>query len=157
MSIMSASAEELTPQLETVRSSLRSVISGQLGHQLRQLASKLSSLSTLSKLSLGCGAGILIYWLFHSSSSGSSKHKSLTSLQPVRKKRVRQSSTSTWQLTSDTSSVVSRPSYNWAELQKASVSDQESVVSGATLVDGTHLAPQQLGLMGMEALETVIR
>ena len=156
MSIMSASAEELTPQLETVRSSLRSVISGQLGHQLRQLASKLSSLSTLSKLSLGCGAGILIYWLFHSS-SGSSKHKSLTSLQPVRKKRVRQSSTSTWQLTSDTSSVVSRPSYNWAELQKASVSDQESVVSGATLVDGTHLAPQQLGLMGMEALETVIR
>ena len=52
---------------------------------------------------------------------------------------------------------MSRPSYNWAELQKASVSDQESVVSGATLVDGTHLAPQQLGLMGMEALETVIR
>jgi len=52
---------------------------------------------------------------------------------------------------------VSRPSYNWAELQKASVSDQDSVVSGATLVtDGTHLTPQQLGLMGMEALETVI-
>ena len=36
-------------------------------------------------------------------------------------------------------------------------SDQDSVVSGATLVDGTQLAPQQLGLMGMEALETVIR
>ena len=31
------------------------------------------------------------------------------------------------------------------------------MVSGATLVDGTQLAPQQLGLMGMEALETVIR
>ena len=30
-------------------------------------------------------------------------------------------------------------------------------MSGATLVDGTQLAPQQLGLMGMEALETVIR
>jgi len=29
-------------------------------------------------------------------------------------------------------------------------------VSGQTLVDGTQLAPQQLGLMGMEALETVI-
>ena len=38
------------------------------------------------------------------------------------------------------------------------MSDQDSVVSGATLVtDGTHLTPQQLGLMGMEALETVIR
>ena len=36
------------------------------------------------------------------------------------------------------------------------MSDQDSVVSGQTLVDGTHLAPQQLGLMGMEALETVI-
>ena len=35
-------------------------------------------------------------------------------------------------------------------------SDQDSVVSGQTLVDGTQLAPQQLGLMGMEALETVI-
>ena len=35
------------------------------------------------------------------------------------------------------------------------VSDQDSVVSGQTLVDGTQLAPQQLGLMGMEALETV--
>ena len=30
------------------------------------------------------------------------------------------------------------------------------MVSGQTLVDGTQLAPQQLGLMGMEALETVI-
>ena len=37
------------------------------------------------------------------------------------------------------------------------MSYQDSVVSGATLVDGTQLAPQQLGLMGMEALETVIR
>ena len=75
-----------------------------------------------------------------------------------RKKRIKQTSTSTFQLTSETSSIsgVSRPSYNWAELQKASVSDQDSVVSGATLVDGTHLATQQLGLMGMEALETVI-
>ena len=36
------------------------------------------------------------------------------------------------------------------------MSDQDSVVSGQTLVDGTQLAPQQLGLMGMEALETVI-
>ena len=51
---------------------------------------------------------------------------------------------------------MSRPTYNWAELQKHSVSDQDSVVSAATLVDGTQLAPQQLGLMGMEALETVI-
>ena len=74
----------------------------------------------------------------------------------VRYERSLKSSTSTWQLSSEAGSV-SRPSYNWAELQKASVSDQESVVSGATLVDGTHLAPQQLGLMGMEALETVIR
>merc|ERR1712232_1004579 len=50
-------------------------------------------------------------------------------------KRIRQSSTSTWLPSETGSSVVSRP----------------------TLVtDGTHLTPQQLGLMGMEALETVI-
>jgi len=48
------------------------------------------------------------------------------------------------------------PTYNWAELQKQSVSDQDSVISSATLVDGTSLTPQQWGLMGMEALETVI-
>ena len=29
-------------------------------------------------------------------------------------------------------------------------------ISAATLVDGTPLTPQQLGLMGMEALETVV-
>ena len=48
--------------------------------------------------------------------------------------------------------------YNWAELQRGagSITDKESVASGATLVDGTPLTPQQLGLMGMEALETVV-
>ena len=30
------------------------------------------------------------------------------------------------------------------------------IISAATLVDGTPLTPQQLGLMGMEALETVV-
>ena len=151
---MSVLAEDLSPPLETVRSSVKTMITGQLGSQLRQLAAKLSSMSRLSKLSLGCGTGLLLCWFYF---SGSSNQRKPLPLQPIRKKRVRQTSTSTFQLTSDTSSMVSRPSYNWAELQKASVSDQESVVSGATLVDGTQLAPQQLGLMGMEALETVIR
>ena len=30
------------------------------------------------------------------------------------------------------------------------------IISAATLIDGTPLTPQQLGLMGMEALETVV-
>ena len=30
------------------------------------------------------------------------------------------------------------------------------MTSAATLIDGTPLTPQQLGLMGMEALETVV-
>lgn len=54
---------------------------------------------------------------------------------------------------------LSISSYNWSELQRQSVppiSDKDSITSGATLVDGTPLTPQQLGLMGMEALETVI-
>jgi len=49
-------------------------------------------------------------------------------------------------------------SYDWIELQKkaAVIGDKESVTSAATLIDGTPLTPQQLGLMGMEALETVV-
>jgi len=58
--------------------------------------------------------------------------------------------------------------YNWSELQKASAADATYGVNcgigtsgeggtGMTLVDGvTPLTPQQLGLMGMEALETVV-
>ena len=48
--------------------------------------------------------------------------------------------------------------FNWAELQReaGSVTDKDSVTSAATLIDGTPLTPQQLGLMGMEALETVV-
>lgn len=50
--------------------------------------------------------------------------------------------------------------YNWAELQRMATASSvvsDSVVSGATLViDGTRLSPQQLGLMGLEAMETVV-
>jgi hypothetical protein len=48
--------------------------------------------------------------------------------------------------------------YNWAELQKeaGSITEKDSITSAGTLVDGTPLTPQQLGLMGMEALETVV-
>lgn len=148
--------EGLSPPLESLRHSVQGLVSGQLRGQMRLLLSRLSSLSRLGKFSLGAGAGFLFWWLFVR--QGQRTPRPPASLQPLRKKRGRHSSTSTWQLTSDSGSVsgISRPSYNWAELQKASVSDQDSVVSGATLVDGTQLAPQQLGLMGMEALETVI-
>ena len=46
-------------------------------------------------------------------------------------------------------------SYNWSELQRAS-GGSDSASASVTLVDGTPLSPQQLGLMGMEALETVV-
>ena len=166
-------APGLSPPLESLRHSVQGLVSGQLRGQMRLLFTRLSSLSRLGKVTLGAGAGLLFWWLFVR--QGQKAQRPPASVQSLRKKRGRQSSTSTWQLTSDSGSVsgISRPSYNWAELQKASVSDQvssqpsvardfigcsqDSVVSGATLVDGTQLAPQQLGLMGMEALETVIR
>jgi len=47
-------------------------------------------------------------------------------------------------------------SYNWSELQKASQFNDTESSASVTLVDGTPLTPQQLGLMGMEALETVV-
>ena len=60
----------------------------------------------------------------------------------------------------DSSSKRGNTTYDWIDLQrKAATSnfDKESVTSAATLViDGTPLTPQQLGLMGMEALETVV-
>ena len=60
---------------------------------------------------------------------------------------------------SSSSTSFPYPTYNWAELQRGAAhqapSDADSVASAATLVDGTPLTPQQLGLMGMEALETV--
>ena len=155
--LTSVTASGLSPALESLRHSVQRLV--QLRGGARLLVARLSSLSLLSRLgqlTLGAGAGLLCWWLITRQGQATNRAQPL---QPLRKKRVRQSSTSTWQLTSDSASVsgVSRPSYNWAELQRASVSDQDSVVSGATLVDGTQLAPQQLGLMGMEALETVIR
>ena len=152
--LASVTAPGLSPALESLRHSMQRLV--QLRGGARLLVARLSSLSRLGQLTLGAGAGLLCWWLITRQGQASNR---APPLQPLRKKRVRQSSTSTWQLTSDSASVsgVSRPSYNWAELQRASVSDQDSVVSGATLVDGTQLAPQQLGLMGMEALETVIR
>ena len=68
-------------------------------------------------------------------------------------RRARQLSTSK---NSQSASSISR--YNWTELQReaGSITDKDSIASATTLVDGTLLTPQQLGLMGMEALETVV-
>ena len=155
---MTSSQNVIPSGLDSVQDCLRTVFSSRLASQSRlaasRLVSRLSGLSRLGKASLGLGTGVLLYWLYVTYNNKANNR--VLSKSPGRKKRVRQSSSSTWQLTSEASSVVSRPSYNWAELQKHSVSDQDSVVSAATLVDGTQLAPQQLGLMGMEALETVI-
>jgi len=148
--------------LHTFQESLQAMFTSRLGSQARQLATKLppmavhqfNGLSRLGKISLSCGIGVLVWWLLARYGREDKAKKSIA-LAPPRKKRVRTISNSTW-LASETSSSISRPSYNWAELQKQSVSDQDSVISAATLVDGTQLAPQQLGLMGMEALETVI-
>ena len=155
---MTSSQNVIPSGVDSVQDCLRTVFSSRLASQSRlaasRLVSRLSGLSRLGKTSLGLGTGVLLYWLYVTYNNKANNR--VLSKSPGRKKRVRQSSSSTWQLTSEASSVVSRPSYNWAELQKHSVSDQDSVVSAATLVDGTQLAPQQLGLMGMEALETVI-
>ena len=156
---MTSSQNVIPSGLDSVQDCLRTVFSSRLASQSRlaasRLVTRLSGLSRLGKASLGMGTGVLLYWLYVTYNNKANNNRAV-SKSPGRKKRVRQSSSSTWQLTSEASSVVSRPSYNWAELQKHSVSDQDSVVSAATLVDGTQLAPQQLGLMGMEALETVI-
>ena len=155
---MTSSQNVIPSGVDSVQDCLRTVFSSRLASQSRlaasRLVTRLSGLSRLGKASLGLGTGVLLYWLYVTYNNKANNR--VLSKSPGRKKRVRQSSSSTWQLTSEASSVVSRPSYNWAELQKHSVSDQDSVVSAATLVDGTQLAPQQLGLMGMEALETVI-
>ncbi|XP_040584025.1 mitoguardin [Lepeophtheirus salmonis] len=54
--------------------------------------------------------------------------------------------------------VVTDPHYNWPELLHAKSSETESNTGNniATLVDGTVITPQQLGQMGLEALETVV-
>ena len=75
-------------------------------------------------------------------------------------RRARQLSISS--KTGESSSKRGNTTYDWIDLQRKAASqasnfDKESVTSAATLViDGTPLSPQQLGLMGMEALETVV-
>jgi len=145
--------------LLSFQDSLHGLFNSRLGSQAKQIAAKLpmaanhfNSLSRAGKITLTCGCGLFLWWLY---ARYNRKTKIVAPQAPQRKRRVRTISNSTW-LASETSSSISRPSYNWAELQKQSVSDQDSVISAATLVDGTQLAPQQLGLMGMEALETVI-
>lgn len=151
--------------LVTFQEGYRAMFDSKLGAQARLLAAKLpplatsrfQSLSRLGKVSLTFSVGALIWWLCSSYWSRSTPRKPvLTSTLPPRKRRERTTSTSTWLASEASCSAISKPSYNWAELQKNSVSDQDSVISAQTLVDGTQLAPQQLGLMGMEALETVI-
>jgi len=139
-------------------------ISAGLGSQARLLARSLPPLATsrwqalprLGRYVLGLGLGALTVWL----AARLLLHRRAPPPPRPRPRRVRTTSASTYlagTVSEASCSTTSRPTYNWAELQRASVSDQDSVVSGQTLVtDGSHLAPQQLGLMGMEALETVI-
>ena len=71
-------------------------------------------------------------------------------------RRARQLSISS--KTGENNSKRGNTSYDWIDLQRKAAAniDKESITSAATLVDGTPLTPQQLGLMGMEALETVV-
>ena len=151
--------------LVTFQEGYRAMLSGRVLSQARHLArtipplatSRWNSLSRLGRITFTLGAGAFLWWICFRLLA-SNKQRSPSTPLPPRKRRVRTTSSSTW-LASEASAstaTMSRPSYNWAELQRCSVSDQDSVVSGQTLVDGTQLAPQQLGLMGMEALETVI-
>ena len=76
-------------------------------------------------------------------------------------RRARQLSVSSNKVYNDgnnTSTKRGNTTYDWIDLQRKAAAnfDKESVTSVATLVDGTPLTPQQLGLMGMEALETVV-
>ena len=151
--------------LVTFQEGYRAMLSGRVLSQARHLARNITplatnrwnSLSRLGRITFTIGAGAFVWWLCFRLLAPKKQRSPPTPLPP-RKRRVRTTSSSTW-LASEASAsttTTSRPSYNWAELQRCSVSDQDSVVSGQTLVDGTQLAPQQLGLMGMEALETVI-
>lgn len=169
---MNSLGEELESScapLHTFQESLHRIFSSRIGSQALQMASSLqpltsTRLSTLSRgtkavLVSGCVGAVLYLSLTWFTTRAKKKKRSQDSGQTARSRRQRTGSLSrsTFLSSGDpsASSLMFR-SYNWAELQKQSVSDQDSVVSTATLVDGTQLAPQQLGLMGMEALETVI-
>lgn len=173
---MMSAQEELEancPPLVTFQESLQAMFSSRLGSQARQLAveaTKLppmavyqfNGLSRLTKVTLTFGLGALVWISLVKLARHTTSTRQKTQPPAKSRRRVRtlsNTSYSDWRLGSEISEVstVSRPSYNWVELQKNSVSDQDSVVSNTTLVDGvTQLAPQQLGLMGLEALETVI-
>ncbi|XP_023325632.1 mitoguardin [Eurytemora carolleeae] len=164
MNLMGEELDQNCTPLLTFQESLQKVFSTKLGSQAYQMAASLSPLASnrLSSMSrslksvLVTGAiGVVVYvsisWMTR-------RRRSEDRGSGARTRRPRNNSFRSANVASDCGSVSSTPyrSYNWIELQKHSVSDQESIVSSATLVDGTQLAPQQLGLMGMEALETVI-
>jgi len=174
---MLAAEEELSPVLPL---EVTAFTTSRLSSQARLLAARLpplalerySSLSPSAKTALSLCLGALGCWAISrligsAFSLGHHRAHRESSSRPRRRLRTLSEEggggggrvrtySDQWRSESSEVSVVSRPHYNWGELQKNSVSDQESVVSNATLVDGTHLAPQQLGLMGLEALETVI-
>lgn len=165
---MNSIGEELDPNctpLLTFQESLQKVFSSRLGSQAYQMAtsiqpiaaSRLASLPRRYKALFMTGAiGAVVYmtisWLTRRRKRTPDRSSS------SRGRRQRNNSVRSVNLSSEGGSASTSiyRNYNWIELQKQSVSDQESVISSATLVDGTQLAPQQLGLMGMEALETVI-
>ncbi|XP_059098175.1 mitoguardin-like [Tigriopus californicus] len=163
---------ELSPDLDLSENLKRTVPWHETVAKMTQLTHKLGSQISASlwffkrmnlsqKLALigvGCSGVVLLVVSRYC-------HRPRAQLDPHRSiraaRRARQISLSKHGSTSNDSSSrrgLSISSYNWSELQRQSVppsSDKDSITSGATLVDGTPLTPQQLGLMGMEALETV--
>jgi len=150
--------------LLTFQESLQKFFSTKLGNHAYQMAASLPPIATSRfyripktyRTILITGAiGVTVYtfmtWFTRPSTKKSKSQKAAN----FPRKRVRKTSTRSHNMGSEAGSGIYR-NYNWIELQRQSVSDQDSVVSTATLIDGTHIAPQQLGLMGMEALETVI-
>ena len=121
--------------LHSFQASLQAVASSRLGARLARLPGLAWPRSRLTQLAAAAGLGLLC-WLLARPARRSPGPAPPRPPPPHRKKRARLvSASSAW---AETDSSASRPSYNWAELQKNSVSDQESVVSAATLVDGNQ-------------------
>jgi len=164
---MSTITEDFDPNcrpLLTFQESLQKFFSSKLGNQAYQMAASLPPMATSRfyripktyRTILVTGAiGVAVYSFMSWFTRRPSKKSKQNKFAGYPRKRNRKSSTRSMNVGSEAGSSIYK-NYNWIELQRQSVSDQDSVVSNTTLVDGTQLAPQQLGLMGMEALETVI-
>jgi len=135
-----------------------------LSSQSAQTIKGISFKQRIIILSLSAG-GIALYYatkLFFSDTKKALSTGDVSGSRSLRAAAARKARRGT--SAASTRSVASVSStYNWSELQKASAVDATYGVNCGgdggmmTLVDGvTPLTPQQLGLMGMEALETVV-